>query len=387
MSELLVQRRQVALKAESTPGTPVSLAQADALVQPFDLSVVDEPQIFKRNPHQIHLDQEKALIGPRTRRINFGFELKGSGAVATAPKWGLPMEIGGFTPKALSILSIGAVTGGPFLHGETITGGTSSATARVVYNTANGTTTMYIVDISGTFAAGSETITGGTSGATATETGGVTANAGWSYWPISTGFKAATVASYEDGFVKSARGVRANHTLQGNLGQPLMCRAECMGAGHDSTDTALFAAPDFDNTEPEPFQVTNLVLGSFNPRFTQLEINMNNTLAMRRDAGTAVEGLIACLITDRDPSGTLDCEAELAATKNFYGELFGTTLQYMALTVGSTPGNIVSIIAPKTQIQNVSDGSRDGIALMSLELGFKRFAEGAGNDSICIVSR
>lgn len=53
---------------------------------------------------------------------------------------------------------------GTFTAGETITGGTSGATAKI--STDNGSTTMIINTIVGTFVAG-ETITGGTSAATA----------------------------------------------------------------------------------------------------------------------------------------------------------------------------------------------------------------------------
>ena len=60
----------------------------------------------------------------------------------------------------------GAVTGGPFQAGETITGGTSSATAKVLDVQA---AYLLVAVLSGTFSA-TETITGGTSNATATTT-------------------------------------------------------------------------------------------------------------------------------------------------------------------------------------------------------------------------
>ncbi len=59
----------------------------------------------------------------------------------------------------------GAVTGGPFQVAETITGGTSAATAKVAWT--NGL--LELIDVVGTFQAG-EIITGGTSAATAAVT-------------------------------------------------------------------------------------------------------------------------------------------------------------------------------------------------------------------------
>ena len=60
----------------------------------------------------------------------------------------------------------GTVTSGPFQAGETITGGTSGATAKV---DAVGTGSLDVSIVSGTFQA-AETITGGTSGASAAVT-------------------------------------------------------------------------------------------------------------------------------------------------------------------------------------------------------------------------
>lgn len=57
---------------------------------------------------------------------------------------------------------------GAFSYGETVTGGTSSATGIVAYYDSTNTK-VYLVSTSGTFQA-SETITGGTSGETATVT-------------------------------------------------------------------------------------------------------------------------------------------------------------------------------------------------------------------------
>lgn len=64
-------------------------------------------------------------------------------------------------------LSHGTVTGGPFDAGETVTGGTSGATAKVAWP---GTSHLELINVVGTFQAG-ETITGGTSAATASVSG------------------------------------------------------------------------------------------------------------------------------------------------------------------------------------------------------------------------
>jgi hypothetical protein len=70
-------------------------------------------------------------------------------------------------------LNHGAVTGGPFVAAETVTGGTSAATG-VVVRVVDTLTEKYLIlkTVTGTFASG-ETITGGTSTATATTSSAV----------------------------------------------------------------------------------------------------------------------------------------------------------------------------------------------------------------------
>ncbi len=71
-----------------------------------------------------------------------------------------------FTSQA-SRFVIGAVTGGPFTAGETVTGGTSGATATVLVAASDGDYAIYVKPVSGTFQA-NETVTGGTSSASCT---------------------------------------------------------------------------------------------------------------------------------------------------------------------------------------------------------------------------
>jgi hypothetical protein len=65
---------------------------------------------------------------------------------------------------SLTKILVGTITGGPYEIGETVTGGTSSATGTVAW-TATGL--LELVNVTGTFVAG-ETVTGGTSSASST---------------------------------------------------------------------------------------------------------------------------------------------------------------------------------------------------------------------------
>ena len=78
----------------------------------------------------------------------------------------LYVELGKFN-VFITKISHGSVTGGPFQIGETVTGGTSSATGKVAWV---GSGYLELINVSGTFQSG-ETITGGTSSASASVTG------------------------------------------------------------------------------------------------------------------------------------------------------------------------------------------------------------------------
>jgi hypothetical protein len=82
--------------------------------------------------------------------------------VVASPVKGQVYELGARAIQTKRV-TIGAVTGGPFQAGETITGGTSSATAKILQVLAG---VLIVGSVTGTFQA-AETITGGTSSATA----------------------------------------------------------------------------------------------------------------------------------------------------------------------------------------------------------------------------
>lgn len=388
MGGLLRRQRQLAVKLEVTEGTAETVAAADADLTIYNLAVDDQVDIFDLDPHRATLSRLKGIPGLRQRRFSFEVDIKGSGAVATAPSMGKVFKICGYKESAVSSLTIGAITGGPFQHGETITGGTSAATAKVIKRTANGVTTLLIKEITGTFSAGSETITGATSGATATETGGAAANKGFDYTmnSVAANVPTATIASYEDGKRKQGIGARGNLRFQLRNGQPGRFLVDLTSVLNTTTDVALLTGIAYQATVPVPYLSAGLVMGAFNPLFTSVEIDSGNTVALRENAN-AVSGLISALITDRNPSGTLDPEAELIATKDWMSELLAATTNYFETTIAlatPVPGNKVTIIAPAVQIVSLGDGDRSGIALDQLGLRFPTVTS-TGDDELSVL--
>ena len=135
---MLTRRHQLAAKIESVEGTAETLAAADAKILAYAPKITFEPGMFERDPVRDSFSQIGKVVGKRPGSGAFKLELRGSGTAATAPEWAKLLQGCGFEINALKKITIGAITNGPLQHGETITGGTSAATGRVVIATANG---------------------------------------------------------------------------------------------------------------------------------------------------------------------------------------------------------------------------------------------------------
>lgn len=387
---LLRRQRQIAAKVETTEGTAITLAAADANCLVYDPTITDDVPMFDRNPARSSLSPLIEIPGLRTRKVSFKVEIKGSGAIATAPSYGKLLRACGLAEFAVSSLSVGTITTGPFQDGETVTGGTSAATGIVVRQTATGVTTLHIRSIIGTFSAGSETITGSRSTATATETGGASANKGFAYVTnsVEANVPSLTIGSYEDGKRKLISGCRGNVKVSLKDGEPGFLSFDFQGVLSATADVALLTGITYESTIPEPYLTAILVDGSFSPILSTVEIDLGNTLAMRENANLSA-GQLSTLITDRRPTGTIDPEAELVGTKDFVADWLAKTVNYfetrIAHNVTPVAGNTVYLLAPAMQVIGVGDGDRSGIALDQLSVAFKTpAASNNGDDEFTI---
>lgn len=161
--------RQLALDYETAEGTAETLTAAD-VIEVYEPTYTPEEQRFQRNPARSTFSHRASRSGTKSGKTPARVELRGSGTNTTDPPCFKVLRAAGCQIEPVFSEGIGTVTSGPFVHNETITGGTSGATGRVLYDTANGASAILYVPMSGTFQS-AETITGGTSGASATSSG------------------------------------------------------------------------------------------------------------------------------------------------------------------------------------------------------------------------
>ena len=357
---MLTRKRQLAAKIEAVEGVAETLAAADAKLLVYDPKVSFDVAMFDRNPARPSFSNVGKTPGKRTAGLAFKIELRGSGVAATVPEWGKLLQACGFGVNALKSMNIGAVTNGPFQHGETITGGTSAAKGRVVINTATGATFIYFVTVSGTFSTG-ETITGGTSTATAV-TSSVPTTVGNEFKLVSDNIPCLTQGSYEDGTRKLIKGSRGKVKIGFKSGEPVMMDLDFQGVEAGVTDTAFLANVTYETTKPPVFLSALFSVDAYSAKIGEMDIDIGNVLAVRDDVND-VRGVLSFVITGRNVTGSFNPEMVTVAAYDFHAKWFSGAEMVVDCTIGSVAGNKFRIYIPKAQYTKVDDEDRDGLQL------------------------
>jgi hypothetical protein len=357
---MLTRKRQLAAKIEAVEGTAETLAAADAKLLVYNPKVSFDVAMAERNPARTSFSDIGKIPGKRPAGLSFRLELRGSGAAATVPEWGKLLQACGLGVNALKSMNIGAITNGPFQHGETITGGTSAAKGRVVINTANGATAILFVSVSGTFVSG-EVITGGTSAATAT-TSSLSSTVGNEFKPVSDNIPSLTQGSFEDGLRKLIKGSRGKVKFGFKSGEPVYLDFEFQGVEAGITDTAFLANVTYESTKPPAFLNALFSVDAYSAKIGEMNFDVANTLAVRDDVNDA-RGILSFAITDRIVSGSFNPEMVSCATHDFHNKWFSGAEMIIDFTVGSVAGNKFRFYIPRAQYTKIEDEDRDGLQL------------------------
>lgn len=380
---MLTRRRQLAAKVESQEGIEEALASQDAKLL-VESPVIDvDPPLHERNPVGASFSKVGDLPGKKVSRLTFNLRLRGSGVSTTEPEWLKLIKACGWQSTPLQSISIGAVTAGPFKHGETIVGGTSGAVGRVVVDTADGTTTLYFVSVSGIFQ-DAETITGSTSGASAVA-GSDPSEVGKELKPITDpgGVPSLTMATYEDGVKKVLKGARGKVKFSFKVGEPVMLDFDFSGAYLSTQDAGLLSSINHETTKSPVFLNAYLWLDNLQAKLSELEIDWANALAVRDDVNEQA-GILSYVISDRKPVGSLNPEMVSVSNHDFFGKWFNGDEMILNFQVGEVSGNKFWFYAPKIQYSKVADEDREGIASARASFSLNGTLE-PGDDELTIL--
>lgn len=361
---MLIKKTQLAAKIEDNEGVVETLTAADAKLLAYNPEISQDPQLFDRNPALSSFSKLGKRLGARPCALTTSLELRGSGAKNTDTEWLKLIKACGIKKSTLNSISIGAITTGPFVHGEIISGGTSNAQGRVMVNTATGTTTLYYVPIGTVAFQSAEVITGATSGATAT-TSSTPSIAGQAFEPVSDNdlISTLTMAGYEDGIRKLLRGCRGNLKLNASkVGEPVMMEFNFNGLYAALATVSLLTGIAHEPQKPPVFYNTGFTVDSFAAKIHQFDLDLANTLGPREDASDeTIDGILSYLITDRNPVISFTVEMVAIASYDFYGKMYGEIELPVNFALGSVTGNKYRFFAPKFQITRIENVDKDGI--------------------------
>ncbi len=381
VAPLLHRLQQIAFELEGSEGTAESVAAADADVLVQDVTFEANIEKVKRDPARRYLTPLQNVLGKQYARVSFDVEVKGSGAVATAPSWGKLLKACKMQQSAVVTIAIGAITGGPFVPGDVVTGGTSNATGLVVDRYATGVAAIALVVLTGTFQ-NAEVLTGSLSAATATTAGTATAAQGYCYRPVSTGDPSATIAFFHDGKRKQmygARGKVSGGLANGGLG---MFKFEFEGIYDADTDVAMLD-PTYESQVPVTFLDCSLYLDAFQPDFTTLDWDLGNEIQMLETAQSS-KGARAARIVERAPMVNIDPYATLVADFDWLGKLKSSTTSYMRAALGSAAGNKIVFAFPRLSYEAVKQANRGSFQTLGVTLAAVAPSVSRGDDEVLI---
>ena len=357
---MLTRKKVVAVELEATEGTAETLVAADAQFKPFEPNYSYSAELHNRKPARPFRGQELGVAGKVLATLTWQTALKGSGALGTRPAWNDSLIACGFTASAVSAVTIGSLSSGPFEPMETVTGTSFGGTFRVVGELA-AAGAMKVVRIGAGTLGDADILTGGVSGATGTVSGTTAVAAqGFEYTPDESS-KSATVGLYTDGKLQLMRGARGNLVLEGNAGEPLMLNFTFSGAHVDETDTSLLTPTYQATVEPIFANATLTVDDDATMIVASVSLDLQNTLAQSEDV-TKARGILSYKITDWDPQMTVDPEDVLVATYDVQGRLEARSTGRYYAKVGSVAANIITVAAPSMVASESSDGDREGTA-------------------------
>ena len=200
------------------------------------------------------------------------------------------------------------------------------------------------------------------------------------YLPMSTAFESATIYAYRDGLLYIFTGCRGNVKFDFPAGQPAMMTFEMWGHAVDASDASL-PTPTVDSTVAPVVINSSFTIGGYAAIISSLSVDMQNDMQMT-DSVNGADGYAEAAIVGRDALGTIDPEATLVATRDWWSVWEDGTQEALSIVIGTAAGNISTFTAPKCTHRELAEGDRNGI--LTYDIPFT-CAGNAGDDEVSLV--
>ena len=199
------------------------------------------------------------------------------------------------------------------------------------------------------------------------------------YAPVSDNLKSSSVYVNVDGINHKLTNARG--TVSFNLAAKGLPTAKfsLMGAWNALTDTTLPTATYANVATPVPVNKTYTTLSLHGQSLVASDVMLD---AANQSVFRSLIGYEGVEITDRKSTMSTTFETVPIATKDWASIIRSTTYGALALTHGTTAGNIVQIAVPKVQLKSMSYSDSDNIQMTKVD---GNVIPVNGNDEFSIV--
>ena len=180
--------------------------------------------------------------------------------------------------------------------------------------------------------------------------------------PGTSGVKTITIGHYKDGKRALLSGAMGTFRIVAETGKVAFFEFTFTGKySTNETDTALIA-PTYPTDLPLRFAQGALTWNSVALCTSSVEVDAGNSVQMRECVNASDRsGFVSAIVTDRAPVITADPESVLVATQDRDALWLTSSAQAFSMQIGQTGTGVITIAAPKAQLENKQQGDRNGM--------------------------
>jgi hypothetical protein len=175
------------------------------------------------------------------------------------------------------------------------------------------------------------------------------------------------------------KGIQANLSGDHVVGQASILHVELFGVYNGFSSAGAVNSVTHETAVPSAFLGKTFTFGAFAAKISRFGWALNNVVVEREDV-SAAEGVICYVITGRNPTFTMDPEAEPTGTFDFNGRFLAGTTSAVAFNIHSTT---LSLAAPAAQITALDDLDRNGLVCFGLS---GKLCRSSGDDELVITA-
>jgi hypothetical protein len=211
----------------------------------------------------------------------------------------------------------------------------------------------------------------------------VVASTSVTYSGVSASFSSASLYCFYDGTRHKITGARGTVTFNMTAGQFPTASFQFIGIYNVPDGTAVSGSFTVANQaaalEVNDANVTTCTFhGVTAVRLESIDLAFNNTLLYKETASSQ-----EVLITDRAPGGTAVVEAPVIGTTDYFAKAVASATATSSLVIGATPGNIITLGMPQTDITGCTYGDTNGV--VSLSMPYLALPTVAGNNAVSLA--